>query len=220
MRENVVTSESTNGENVSEEAIREALSTILESAVFIQSDRLSRFLRFTIEATLAGEADMLKEYLIGTEVYDRKSPYHSNTDSIVGSEALRLPALLLTSSSAPQKVEQVVADEQRFSAQLATREADLEQAKAMLQSNERAAEAERRSKAVLESQDLQLIADLHAKEAALAVARVNLGYIGIASTGDGGVGRGRCVLQANLANLLAWAELPRTIERTPGAQVP
>jgi hypothetical protein len=102
MRENVVTSESTSGENVSEEeAIREALSRILESAVFIQSDRLSRFLRFTIEATLAGEADMLKEYLIGTEVYDRKSPYHSNTDSIVGSEALRFPALLLTSSSTP-----------------------------------------------------------------------------------------------------------------------
>jgi outer membrane murein-binding lipoprotein Lpp len=134
--------------------------------MFIQSDRLSRFLRFTVEATPAGEADMLKEYLIGTEAYDRKPPYHPNTDSIVRSEALRLPALLLTSSSTPQKVEQVVADEQRFSAQLATREADLEQAKAMLQSNEPAAEAERRIKAVLESQDLQLIADLHARAVA------------------------------------------------------
>jgi hypothetical protein len=71
----------TSGENISEEAIREALSRILESAMFIQSDRLSRFLRFTVEATLAGEADMLKEYLIGTEVYDRKPPYHPNTDS-------------------------------------------------------------------------------------------------------------------------------------------
>ena len=219
MRENVVTSESTSAENISEEAIREALSRILENAMFIQSDRLSRFLRFTVEATLAEEADMLK-VLISTEVYDRKPPYDPNTDSIVRSEARRLPALLLTSSSTPQKVEQVVAHEQRFSAQRATREADLEQAKVMLQSNERAAEAERRSKAVLESQDLQLIADLHAKEAALAVARVNLGYTGIASAGDGSVGRGRCVLQANLANLLAWAELPRTIERTPGAQVP
>ena len=38
--------------------------------MFIQVDRLSRFLRFTVEATLAEEADMLKEYLIGTEVYD------------------------------------------------------------------------------------------------------------------------------------------------------
>jgi membrane fusion protein, multidrug efflux system len=103
-------------------------------------------------------------------------------------ERKRQEALLLTSSSTPQKVEQVVADEQRFGAQLATREADLEQAKAMLQSNDRAAEAERRSKAVLESQELQLLADLHAKEAALAVARVNLGYTRIASPGDGSVG--------------------------------
>ena len=90
MRENLVTSESTSGEKISEEAIREALSRILESAMFIQSDRLSRFLRFTVDATLAGEADKLKEYLIGTEVYDRKPPYHPSVDSIVRSEARRL----------------------------------------------------------------------------------------------------------------------------------
>jgi hypothetical protein len=63
MRENVVTNESTSGENISEEAIREALSHSLESAMFIQSDRLSWFIRFTVEATLADEADMLKAYL-------------------------------------------------------------------------------------------------------------------------------------------------------------
>ena len=62
--------------------------------MFIQSDRLSRFLRFTVEATLADEADMLKEYLIDTEVYDRKPPYHPNTDSIVRSEARRLRSKL------------------------------------------------------------------------------------------------------------------------------
>ena len=90
MRENLVISESKSGEKISEEAIREALSRILESAMFIQSDRLSRFLRFTVEATLAGEADMLKEYLIGTEVYDRRPPYHPSADSIVRSEARRL----------------------------------------------------------------------------------------------------------------------------------
>jgi TolB-like protein len=77
-------------EGISEEAVREELSRILESSMFIQSDRLSRFLRFTVEATLAGEAEMLKEYLIGTEVYDRKPPYHPNIDSIVRGEARRL----------------------------------------------------------------------------------------------------------------------------------
>ena len=103
-------------------------------------------------------------------------------------ERKRQEALLLTNSSTQQKVEQVVADEQRFAAQLATREADLEQAKTLLRSNELAVEAERRSKAVLESQELQLIADLHAKEAALTVARVNLGYTRIEAPADGSVG--------------------------------
>jgi membrane fusion protein (multidrug efflux system) len=103
-------------------------------------------------------------------------------------ERKRQEALLLTSSSTPQKVEQVVADEQRFAAQLLTREADLDQANAMLHSNELAAEAEKRSKAVLESQEVQLVADLHAKGAALAVAKVNLGYTKIAAPGDGSVG--------------------------------
>jgi membrane fusion protein (multidrug efflux system) len=103
-------------------------------------------------------------------------------------ERQRQEALLQTSSSTPQKVEQVVADEQRFAAQLASREADLEQAKTLLRSNELAVEAERRSKAVLESQELQLIADLHAKEAALTVARINLGYTKIEAPADGSVG--------------------------------
>ena len=103
-------------------------------------------------------------------------------------ERKRQEALLLTNSSTPQKVEQVVADEQRFAAQLATREADLEQAKTLLHSNELAVEAERRSKSVLESQELQLIADLHAKEAAFTVARINLGYTKIEAPADGSVG--------------------------------
>jgi len=85
-------------------------------------------------------------------------------------------------------VEQAVADEQRFAAQLATREADLEQAKTLLRSNELAVEAEKRAQAVLRSQEFQLIADLHAKEAALTVAQVNLGYTKISAPGDGTVG--------------------------------
>jgi membrane fusion protein (multidrug efflux system) len=103
-------------------------------------------------------------------------------------ERTRQEALLQTRSATQQKVEQAVADEQRLSATLASRTADLEQAKTMLRSNELAAEAERRSKAVLESQDAQLVADLHAKEAALTGAQVNLGYTKIEAPGDGTVG--------------------------------
>jgi membrane fusion protein (multidrug efflux system) len=103
-------------------------------------------------------------------------------------ERKRQEALLETNSSTPQKVEQVVADEQRFAAHFASSEADLEQAKALLRSNELAVEAERRTKSVLESQEVQLIADLHAKEAARTVAQVNLGYTKIAAPADGTVG--------------------------------
>src|ERR1700726_4098021 len=106
-------------------------------------------------------------------------------------ERTRQEGLFQTRSTTQQKLEQAVADEQRFAAQSASRKADLEQAKTMLRSNELAAEAERRGKAVLESQDMQLVADLHAKEAGLTVAQVNLGYTRITAPGDGTVGERR-----------------------------
>ena len=64
-------------------------------------------------------------------------------------ERTRQEALLKTNSTTQQKVEAAVADEQRFAAQAASRDADLTQARTLLRSNELAAEAERRSKAVL-----------------------------------------------------------------------
>jgi membrane fusion protein (multidrug efflux system) len=103
-------------------------------------------------------------------------------------ERTRQESLFQTRSTTQQKVEQAVADEQRFAAQSASRKADLEQAKTMLRGNESSAEAERRTKSVLESQDMQLIADLHAKEAALTAAKVNLGYTTIEAPSDGTVG--------------------------------
>ena len=103
-------------------------------------------------------------------------------------ERNRQEALLRNNSTTQQKVEAAVADEQRFTGQYASRDADLTQARTLLRSNEAAAEAERRGKAVLESQEGQLLADLHAKEAALEVARVNLGYTQILAPADGTVG--------------------------------
>jgi membrane fusion protein, multidrug efflux system len=103
-------------------------------------------------------------------------------------ERTRQEGLFQTRSTTQQKLEQAVADEQRFAAQSASRKADLEQAKTMLRSNELSAEAERRTKSVLESQDMQLIADLHAKEAGLTAAKVNLGYTTIEAPSNGTVG--------------------------------
>ena len=81
-------------ETISEEVIRAELFRILESSMFIQSDRLGRFLRFTVEKTIGGQGESLKEYLIGTEVYDRPTSYRPNEDSIVRSEARRLRSKL------------------------------------------------------------------------------------------------------------------------------
>jgi TolB-like protein/Tfp pilus assembly protein PilF len=81
-------------QKIARQVISAELERVLESPMFAQSDRLSRFLRFTVEKTLEGKADLLKEYLIGTEVYGRRPPYHPNDDSIVRSEARRLRAKL------------------------------------------------------------------------------------------------------------------------------
>src|ERR1700732_58548 len=94
MKENLVVNRPKGEDQLSEDSIREELSRILESSLFAQSDRLGRFLRFTVETTLAGEADTLKEYLVGTEVYERNSSYHPSEDSIVRSEARRLRSKL------------------------------------------------------------------------------------------------------------------------------
>jgi membrane fusion protein, multidrug efflux system len=103
-------------------------------------------------------------------------------------ERNRQQALLDVRSTTQQRVETAVADEERFTAQASSRDADLTQAQTVLRSNELAAETERRTKAVLESQVLQLLADLHAREAALTVAQINLGYTRIVAPADGTVG--------------------------------
>jgi membrane fusion protein, multidrug efflux system len=104
------------------------------------------------------------------------------------SERKRQEGLYQTHSTTEQSLEAAVAAEGNLSGQFASRDADLNQARTMLRSSELAAEAERRSKAVLESQETQLQADLRAKQANLAVASVNIGYTKIYAPGDGTVG--------------------------------
>ena len=104
------------------------------------------------------------------------------------SERERQDALLATHSTTKQQVETAVANQQTYAAQETSRSADLQEAKTGLRSSEIAVEAERRGKAVLQSQDQELLADLQAKEAALAVAKINLGYTKIYAPADGIVG--------------------------------
>lgn len=72
--------------------VRSQLERLLASEVFRSSNRLSRFLQFIVEQSLAGEQDRLKEYVIGVEVFDRDDDYDPRIDSIVRVEAGRLRA--------------------------------------------------------------------------------------------------------------------------------
>ena len=82
--------EDTEAGRTSNDLIRQQLSRMLDSSTFVQSEKLSRFLRFVVEHVIDGNPGSLKEYVIGVEVYDRKPPYHPSLDSIVRTEARRL----------------------------------------------------------------------------------------------------------------------------------
>jgi membrane fusion protein (multidrug efflux system) len=116
-----------------------------------------------------------------------------------GLERRRQEALIATESATRQKLEQVVADERRFRAQLAgrqddlnaataqfaSRQADLDRARAHLGSAKVELEAQKRQRAVLDSQELLLRADLDSKKAALTLAQINLGYTRIKAPASG-----------------------------------
>src|SRR5580698_4156633 len=104
------------------------------------------------------------------------------------SERNRQEGLYQTHSTTQQNLEQAVAAEGSLAGQYASSSAELAQARTAQRSSELAAEAERREKSVLESQDMELAADLHAKEAGLVAAQVNLGYTKIFAPADGSVG--------------------------------
>ncbi len=117
-------------------------------------------------------------------------------------ERKRQEALVAAESATKQKLEQAVADEERFQAQragrlaeidsagaqLSSRQADLQRARAHLDNSRAELEAQRRQRAVLDSQEQTLHADLSGRQAALELARTNLGFTRIVAPQDGIVG--------------------------------
>jgi membrane fusion protein (multidrug efflux system) len=165
--------------------VAQAVASVEAAKAAIENNRRQRELEDAkIDRALAG-VDQAKAEIVAAQA--GKDAVQADVTR-TRAERVRQEALLKTNSATQQTVEKAVADEERFAAQYASRDADLAQAGTLLRSNQSAAEAERRSKAVLESQDLQLLADLHAKQAALEVARVNLGYTRILAPADGTVG--------------------------------
>ncbi len=65
------------------ELVREQLDRILAHSLFAQSRRYPGLLRFVVERTLRGDADQLKERLIGIEVFGRAPDYDANADPVV-----------------------------------------------------------------------------------------------------------------------------------------
>ena len=71
------------------------LERILAHSLFRVSPRLSRFLRFAVENTLAGRSDQLKESVVGVEVFERGAAYNPQEDPIVRIMAGRLRSKLV-----------------------------------------------------------------------------------------------------------------------------
>ena len=68
---------------IAPDAIRAALEQVLASTEFRASRRCQEFLRFVVDTTLAGNAQMLKERTIGVEVFGRAAAYDPGNDSTV-----------------------------------------------------------------------------------------------------------------------------------------
>jgi membrane fusion protein, multidrug efflux system len=130
-----------------------------------------------------------------------------------GLERRRQEQLFAVESTTRQKLEQAVADAERLraqlagrqddlnaaTAQLASRQADLARARAHLGSAQSELEAQKRQRAVLDSQELILHSDLDAKKASLALAQINLGYTKITAPESGFVSE-RKVLPGQLVS--------------------
>ncbi|HLG99106.1 MAG TPA: hypothetical protein VKX49_22530 [Bryobacteraceae bacterium] len=92
------------------ESIRAALDKILGSPGFVNAERLSRFLRYTVEETLNGQTDKLKETLLGIEVFGRKPTYDPRVDAVVRTEAVKLRARLRDYYEGEGREDEVIID--------------------------------------------------------------------------------------------------------------
>ena len=77
------------------EAILAQLDKIIANPPISRSQRLIRFLRFTVEQVLQGQGHRIKEYVLGVEVFDRAPSFDPRLENIVRVEARRLRGALI-----------------------------------------------------------------------------------------------------------------------------
>lgn len=78
------------------EAIRSQLERILQSSKFMASKKLSRFLRFVVEETLADRAAGIKQYTVAVEALGYDPEFDPQSDPAVRIQARRLRRALNT----------------------------------------------------------------------------------------------------------------------------
>jgi len=76
------------------DAIRGEMNRILESRTFRPAQSQRDFLRYAVQEALAGRADQMKEYRIGTEALGRDASFDPRLDPIVRTQARKLRARL------------------------------------------------------------------------------------------------------------------------------
>ncbi len=103
-------------------------------------------------------------------------------------EQTRQAALLAVKASTPQENEQATANAARYKGMLATSQASLAQAQAACSSSKALLEAEKQARAALNIEDAGYEAEIKAKQSAIVVSQVSLGYTRITAPVDGSVG--------------------------------
>lgn len=90
--------------------VREQLARILASATFQQVNRLRRFLSFVVLESLAGRSDELKEYVVGTQVFEKEASFDPRSDPVVRVQARRLRARLARYYAEEGQADEIVID--------------------------------------------------------------------------------------------------------------
>jgi len=88
--------------------IRRQLARLLASDVFRFSLRLTRFLEFVVETTLAGKAGTIKAYTVAVAALGRGDDFDPQSDPIVRVEALRLRAALARYYEGPGRDDPII----------------------------------------------------------------------------------------------------------------
>jgi hypothetical protein len=68
---------------LSHAAVRSQLERTLGSELFRRSERLSAFVRFVTEEALSGRGDVLKEQVLGSELYGKGPEFDGSAEPIV-----------------------------------------------------------------------------------------------------------------------------------------